>query len=120
MPQREPSQETGQAPHPPLRRRILLMGVVIGVASMLAGIAVGAATFPRGDELRRASVEEIGLDPDLLEHPLVAPVIDRMSQRIERRIIDEARTSMLLAVLTSAAVAVVGVVVLDQVGRRRS
>ncbi|HEY9558140.1 MAG TPA: hypothetical protein VIR58_15495 [Acidimicrobiales bacterium] len=99
-------------------RRALLAGLVIGLASAGAGAAAGAATLPSVEEVRRISAEELGVDPDVLDHPLVAPIVDAMSDRIEDRLVDEARRSVAVAVLSSATVAVGGVAAVALVDRR--
>jgi hypothetical protein len=91
---------------------------VIGLASALAGAAAGAASLPSVEEMRRMSAEELGVDPDLLEHPLVAPIVDAMTERVEDRLMDEARRSVAVAVGASAAVAVAGVATAELLGRR--
>lgn len=112
----------GSGEHRPRRRarqRALLAGLVIGLASAGAGAAAGAASLPSVEELRRMSAEELGVDPDVLDHPLVAPIVDAMSERIEDRLMDEARRSVAVAVGSSAAVAVAGVAAVELLGRRQ-
>lgn len=99
--------------------RAVLVGLLIGVLSAASGIVVGAVTLPTTDELQRASVEELGLDPDVLDHPLVAPIVDEISSRVEDRVIDEARTSVVLAVASATMVAAAGVALVVAVSRRR-
>ena len=89
--------------------RGVLVGLLIGLVSVGAGVAVGAVTLPTSEDLQRATVEELGLDPDVLDHPLLGPVLDDLSSRVERRVVDEARVSVVLAVGTAVGVAAVGV-----------
>lgn len=116
-PHEHPSSTDSGDDHPPprSRRRALLAGLVIGLASAGAGAAAGAATLPSVEEMRRMSAEELGVDPDLLDRPLVAPIVDAMTERIEDRLVDEARRSVAVAVGSSAAVAVAGVAVVTLV-----
>lgn len=117
-------------PHPPdpwdeerrppgaFRRRALLAGLLIGMASAGAGAVAGAASMPSVEEMRRMSVEELGMDPELLDLPLVAPIVDAMSERVQDRLMDEARRSVAVAVGASTATAVAGVVVAELLDRR--
>lgn len=105
-------------PPPWPRRRALLAGLVIGLASAGAGAAAGAATLPSAEDLRRMSAEELGVDPDLLDRPIVAPIVDAMTDRIEDRLVEEARRSVAVAVLSSAAMAVGGVTAVELLDRR--
>jgi ABC-type Fe3+ transport system permease subunit len=100
------------------RRRALLVGLLIGLASGGAGAAAGAAALPSVDEMRRMSAEELGVDPDVLDLPLVASIVDAMTERVEDRLVDEVRRSVAVAVGASAAVAVAGVAVATLVERR--
>jgi len=97
-------------------RRGVLAGLAIGLASAGAGIVVGALTLPTTDELQRASVEELGLDPDVVDHPLVSPILDEVSARVQGRVVEEARGSVVWAVATAAAVSATGVALVA--GRR--
>lgn len=99
--------------------RAVLVGLCIGLLSAAVGIAVGAATLPTSDDLQRASLEEIGLDPRLLDNPLIGPIIDELSQRVQDRVVDEARHSVVLAVGSSAGVAVGGVLIVMLAAQRR-
>jgi hypothetical protein len=110
--------DADRRPRRAFRRRALLSGLVIGLASAGAGALAGAASLPSVEEMRRMSAEELGVDPDLLEHPLVAPFVDTMTERIEDRLMDEARRSVAVAVGASAAVAVAGVAVSELLDRR--
>lgn len=100
------------------RRRALFAGLAIGLSSAGAGAAAGAASLPSVEEMRRMSAEELGVDPDLLDHPLIAPIVDAMTERVEDRLMDEARRSVAVAVGTSGAVAVAGVAVAELLDRR--
>jgi len=107
-----PDPADGHRPHRrAFRRRALLAGLAIGLASAGAGAVAGAAALPSVEEMRRISAEEVGVDPDLLDLPLVAPIVDAMTERVEDRLMDEARRSVAVAVGASAAVAVAGVAV---------
>lgn len=108
---------TGEHRRPPRpRRRALLAGLVIGLAS--AGAAAAAATLPSVEEMRRMSAEELGVDPVLLDHPLVAPIVDAMTERVEDRLMDEARRSVAVAVGASAGVSIAGVALAELLDRR--
>lgn len=74
--------------------------------------------MPSVEEMRRMSVEELGMDPALLDHPLVAPILDVMTERIEDRLMDEARRSVAVAVGASTATAFAGVMVAELLDRR--
>lgn len=100
------------------RRRGVLAGLLIGLASAGAGAVAGAASMPSVEEMRRISIEELGMDPGLLDNPLVAPIVDAMTERVQDRLMDEARRSVAVAVGASTATAVAGVVVADLLGRR--
>lgn len=113
--------ELGVGDHRPrraFRRRALLAGLVIGLASAGAGAVAGAASLPSVEEMRRMSAEELGLDPALLDHPLVAPIVDAMTERVQDRLMDEARRSVAVAVGASTATAVAGVAVAELLDRR--
>lgn len=114
---------TSGGPHPtagPLSPvRAVVIGLLLGMISAAAGITVGAITLPPSDELQRAAVEEIGLDPGLLDNPLIAPFVDELTERVEDRLVAEARRSMVLAVTTSTLVAVGGLAAVALVSRRR-
>ena len=58
------------------------------------------------------------MDPGLLDNPLVAPIVDAMTERVQDRLMDEARRSVAVAVGASTATAVAGVVVADLLDRR--
>lgn len=117
--QQAPDPDHGdRQPRRAFRRRALLAGLVIGLASAAAGAVAGAASLPSVEEMRRMSAEELGVDPDLLEHPLVAPIVDTMTERVEDRLMDEARRSVAVAVGASAAVAVAGVAIAELLDRR--
>lgn len=110
---------TGEHRRPPRpRRRALLAGLVIGLASAGAGAAAAAATLPSVEEMRRMSAEELGVDPVLLDHPLVAPIVDAMTERVEDRLMDEARRSVAVAVGASAGVSIAGVALAELLDRR--
>jgi hypothetical protein len=96
-----------------------VIGLLLGLISAAAGITVGAITLPTSDELQRTAVEEIGLDPGLLDNPLIAPIVDELTARVEDRLVGEARRSMVLAVTTSTLVAVGGLAAVALVSRRR-
>jgi hypothetical protein len=96
-----------------------VIGLLLGLISAAAGITVGAITLPTSDELQRTVVEEIGLDPGLLDHRLIAPIVDELSGRVEDRLVAEARRSMVLAVTTSTLVAVGGLATVALASRRR-
>jgi hypothetical protein len=100
------------------RRRALLAGLLIGLASAGAGAAAGAASMPSVEEMRRMSVEEFGLDHRLLDNHLVAPIVDAMTERVQDRLMDEARRSVAIAVGASTVTAVGGVVVAELLDRR--
>ncbi|MFP5579804.1 MAG: hypothetical protein ACLGIZ_16450 [Acidimicrobiia bacterium] len=108
----------GHPPRRPFRRRALLAGLVIGLASAGAGAAAGAASLPSVEEMRRMSAEELGLDPAVLDHPLVSPIVDAMTERVQDRLMDEARRSVAVAVGASTATAVAGVAVAELLDRR--
>lgn len=108
---------TPAAGTPPLRA--VLIGLLIGFASATVGIAVGVATLPTSDELQRATLEEIGLDPGLLDNPLIGPIVDELTERVQDRALDEARQSLILAVAASATVAGGGVLIVVLATRRR-
>jgi len=114
---------TSGGPHPtagPLSPvRAVVIGLLLGLISAAAGITVGAITLPTSDELQRTAVEEIGLDPGLLDNPLIAPFVDELTERVEDRLVAEARRSMVLAVTTSTLVAVGGLAAVALVSRRR-
>ncbi|HAS13560.1 MAG TPA: hypothetical protein DCS55_24125 [Acidimicrobiaceae bacterium] len=74
--------------------------------------------MPSVEEIRRISIEELGMDPGLLDNPLVAPIVDAMTERVQDRLMDEARRSVAVAVGASTATAVAGVVVADLLDRR--
>jgi len=74
--------------------------------------------MPSVEEMRRISIEELGMDPGLLDNPLVAPIVDAMTERVQDRLMDEARRSVAVAVGASTATAVAGVVVADLLDRR--
>lgn len=99
--------------------RAVLVGLLIGLVSAGMGIVVGAVTLPTSDQLQRASVEEIGLDPGLLDNPLIAPIVDELSGRIQDRVVAEARRSVVLAVAASTMGAVGGVLIVMLASRRR-
>lgn len=99
--------------------RAVVIGLLLGMISAAAGITVGAITLPTSDEFQRAAVEEIGLDPGLLDNPLIAPFVDELTARVEDRLVAEARRSMVLAVTTSTLVAVGGLAAVALVSRRR-
>lgn len=99
--------------------RTVVIGLLLGLISAAAGITVGAITLPSSDELQRMAVEEIGLDPGLLDHRLIAPIVDELSARVEDRLVAEARRSMVLAVTTSTLVAVGGLATVALGSRRR-
>lgn len=102
---------------PPIRA--VLVGLLIGLVSATVGIVVGVTTLPTSDELQRATLEEIGLDPGLLDNPLIGPIVDELTERVQDRALDEARHSMILAVATSATVATGGVLIVALIVRRR-
>lgn len=104
---------------PPSPVRAVVIGLLLGLISAAAGITVGAITLPTSDELQRTAVEEIGLDPGLLDNPLIAPIVDELTARVEDRLVAEARRSMVLAVTTSTLVAVGGLAAVALVSRRR-
>jgi len=104
---------------PPSPVRAVVIGLLLGLISAAAGITVGAITLPTSDELQRTAVEEIGLDPGLLDNPLIAPIVDELTARVEDRLVGEARRSMVLAVTTSTLVAVGGLAAVALVSRRR-
>ncbi len=104
--------------HAPPPIRAVLIGLLIGLVSAGAGIAVGAVTLPTSEEIQRATVEELGLDPDLLDHPLVEPMLDEVSDRAEDRVVDEARESVVAAVGTAVGVAAAGVALVALAARR--
>jgi hypothetical protein len=108
----------GRRPPGAFRRRALLAGLLIGLASAGAGAVAGAASMPSVEEMRRMSVEELGLDPGLLDNPLVAPIVDAMTERVQDRLMDEARRSVAIAVGASTVTAVGGVVVAELLDRR--
>jgi hypothetical protein len=74
--------------------------------------------MPSVEEMRRMSVEEFGLDHRLLDNPLVAPIVDAMTERVQDRLMDEARRSVAIAVGASTVTAVGGVVVAELLDRR--
>lgn len=111
VPEPTASASTPPEPHhahrpPPIRA--VLIGLLIGLVSAGAGIAVGAVTLPTPEELQRATVHELGLDPDLLDHPLVEPMLDEVGGRVEDRVVDEVRASVVAAVGTAAGVVAAG------------
>lgn len=110
---------TSGGPRPPSPVRAVVIGLLLGLISAAAGITVGAITLPTSDELQRTAVEEIGLDPGLLDNPLIAPIVDELTARVEDRLVAEARRSMVLAVTTSTLVAVGGLAAVALVSRRR-
>ena len=113
-----PSTSTSGAPATsPLRP--VLVGILVGLVSAAAGIGVGAVTLPTSEQMQRATMEEIGLDPGLLDNPLIGPIVDEASGRIQDRLVDEARRSVALAVLATAVVAVGGVLLVALAARRR-
>lgn len=105
-------------------RRTIGMALIVGVVSLLVGFIITTATMPSDDEIERISFEEMGLDPAIAQQPLVAGILDTfmrpVQERVRHRVIEEARTSMLLGAAGMLAVTVGGVVLIasDSRGRR--
>lgn len=91
--------------------------LLVVAAGLVAGAIVFLVTRPSDDELQRAALDEFGLPPALADSP-VAPVLDRIAERIADRALAETRTSALAALGTVAAVTAAGVIVVERVDRR--
>ena len=99
------------------------MALIVGVAALLAGFLITTATMPTEDEIERISFEELGLDPALTDQPFIAGILDTfmrpLQERIRHRVIEEARTSMLLGAGGMLVVTVAGVVLIASDARSR-
>lgn len=102
------------------RTAAVLLGLLVALVAITAGIGVGAATLPSSEDLQRASADELGVPPDLLDHPVMAPIVDKISARIQQRVVAEARGSVVAAVATASIVATAGVLGIAMAERRRA
>jgi hypothetical protein len=108
-------------------RRTLVMGLLLAVLSLAAGILVFRATIPSEDDIQRYSLEELAEDSPLLGMVLQEPLIrtfveglvDTSTERVSDRILDESRDAMALGAGTMVLVTVAGVAVIAVDHRRR-
>jgi hypothetical protein len=105
-------------------RRTLGMALILGVVALLVGAIITLRTMPSDDKIEKISFEEMGLDPNLTNQPFVAQILDTfmrpVQQRVRHRVLDEARTSMLLGAGGMLVVTVLGVALITSDVRRRS
>lgn len=78
----------------------MLLGVTSGIISAWL---VFELTRPSTDDLQRRALDELGLAPGLESAPFVEPVLDEVTERVSRRVIDESAST----VVASAAVGVI-------------
>ena len=104
-------------------RRTLGMALILGVVALLVGTMIALATMPSDDKIEKISFEEMGLDPSLTDQPFVAQILDTfmrpVQERVRHRVIEEARTSMLLAAAGMLVVTVLGVALITSDARRQ-
>jgi hypothetical protein len=77
------------------------------------------ATFPSSEELQRASLERLGLDPALLDSPLVRLIIDQLGGGVEDHVVSEARSSALTGAAVGGGVVALGFGLVLADARRR-
>lgn len=112
---------TGEHPAQPPRRsntvlqvrtdRITVLAFAgIAVAGVVAGLAGGWLVLglarPSSDHLQRAALDEVGLPAELESAPMIGPLLDAYSERVQTRVIDETRPSLELAVVGGVVLAV--------------
>jgi ABC-type Fe3+ transport system permease subunit len=100
-------------------RRTLAMALLIGLVALGIGALVAAATFPSSEELQRESLARLGLDPDLVDSPLVRLILDEFGGRVEDHVVDEARRSAFLGAGAGGLVVVAGFALVLADARRR-
>lgn len=83
------------------------VGIAVGIA---AGWAVLAFTRPSDDDLQRAVLDEVGIPADLEAAPVIGPALDTYTDRIEGRVLEEARPSATLALGVGVISGVTGTV----------
>jgi hypothetical protein len=100
------------------------MALVLGVCAVLVGSIITIATMPSDSKIEKISFEEMGLDPNLTNQPFVEQILDTfmrpVQQRVRHRVIEEARTSMLLGASAMLGITVLGVVLIVSDSKRRS
>ncbi len=104
-------------------RRTLVMALLLAVVALGAGVFVTVQTFPSDEEIQRLTLEEIGIDPSVLDNPLVGAIIEdtfgRIQEQVRERVLDESRQSMYLGAGATVGVTVLGVVAISSDHRRR-
>jgi ABC-type Fe3+ transport system permease subunit len=100
------------------------MALILGVVALLVGAIITISTMPSDDKIEKISFEEMGLDPQLTDNPFVAQVLDTfmrpVQERVRHRVLEEARTSMLLGAGGMLVVTVLGVALITSDSRRRA
>ena len=98
-----------------------MLALVLAGVALLAGIFVTTQTFPSDEELQRVSLEELGLDPNLVDQPFVRVLLDQIQEPVRDRVLDETRQSMYLGAGTMVLITVAGVALIaTDHNRRRS
>jgi hypothetical protein len=100
------------------------MALVLGLVAVASGVFITSRTLPTDEEIQRVSFEELGLDTALLENPLIAAFIEEtfgeVQRRVRDRLLDDARSSLLLGGGVMVGVTVAGVAFIATDHRRRT
>jgi hypothetical protein len=104
-------------------RRTLLMGLVLGLVAVAAGVFITANTLPSDEEIQRVSFEELGLNTELLDNPLVAAFMEEtfglVQSRVRERLLDDARQSLYLGGVVMVSLTAAGAALIATDHRRR-
>jgi hypothetical protein len=108
-------------------RRTLVLGLLLAVVSLGAGLLVFRAMFPSEDEIQRYSLEELAEGSPLLglilEEPVIRAfiedVVDTSSDRVSDRVLEESREAMIFGGVTIVLLTAGGVALIAVDHRRR-
>ena len=88
--------------------RAYLVGLAMTVTAFAAGFGVALSTAPDDDDLQRSAAEAIGVSPELLDAPIIGPLVDELTAEVRTRTVEETRGSLVAGLATALLVGTAG------------